>query len=210
MTSDYPMVDVVKVKPMEAFRLWVRFSDGSEGVADLSRLAARTGPMVAPLKDPTYLSQCSLKPACRPGRTATTMRLRPSTPRCARPACSKPLSQRERGRGGGTGRAGRTRMTSEPHGICARTPAETSDARRGHPLAALARLAFSRRKAWRQVPFDRYVADFYCQCGETRRRPPDCDPGGTASSTSGSSDYDDGSLRGDRKFRRARRPLHQR
>ncbi len=51
MTTEYPMVDVVKVKPMEAFRLWVQFSDGSEGVADLSGLAARTGPMAAPLKD---------------------------------------------------------------------------------------------------------------------------------------------------------------
>ena len=57
MTTDYPMVDVVKVKPMEAFRLWVRFSDGSEGVADLSKLAARTGPMVTPLKDPAFFSR---------------------------------------------------------------------------------------------------------------------------------------------------------
>jgi hypothetical protein len=54
MTTDYPMVDVVKVKPMEALRLWVRFSDGSEGVADLSALAARSGRMVAPLRDPAY------------------------------------------------------------------------------------------------------------------------------------------------------------
>lgn len=57
MTTDYPMVDVVKVKPMEAFRLWVRFSDGSEGVADLSKLAARTGPIVTPLKDPAFFSR---------------------------------------------------------------------------------------------------------------------------------------------------------
>jgi hypothetical protein len=57
MTIDYPMVDVVKVKAMEGFRLWVRFSDGGEGVADLSRLVARTGPMVAPLKDPAYFDR---------------------------------------------------------------------------------------------------------------------------------------------------------
>ena len=57
MTTEYPMVDVLKVKPLEAFRLWVRFSDGSEGVADLSRLAARTGPMVAPLKDPAFFGR---------------------------------------------------------------------------------------------------------------------------------------------------------
>ena len=42
---------------MDAFRLWVRFSDGSEGVADLSRLTARTGPMVAPLKDRAFFSR---------------------------------------------------------------------------------------------------------------------------------------------------------
>jgi len=57
MTTEYPMVDVVKVKPMEAFRFWVRFSDGREGVADLSGLAARTGPMVAPLKDPAFFAR---------------------------------------------------------------------------------------------------------------------------------------------------------
>jgi len=51
------MVDVVKVRPMEAFRLWVRFGDGSEGVADLSRLSERTGPMVAPLKDPAFFAR---------------------------------------------------------------------------------------------------------------------------------------------------------
>ncbi len=57
MTIDYPMVDVVKVKPMEGFRLWVRFSDGREGVADLSALTARTGPMVAPLKDREFFGR---------------------------------------------------------------------------------------------------------------------------------------------------------
>ncbi len=51
------MVDVVKVEPREAFRLWVRFSDGRRGVADLSRLAARTGPMAEPLKDPSYFAR---------------------------------------------------------------------------------------------------------------------------------------------------------
>jgi Protein of unknown function (DUF2442) len=55
MTTEYPIVDVVKVKPMDAFR--VGFSNGSEGAADLSRLTARTGPMVAPLKDPAFFSR---------------------------------------------------------------------------------------------------------------------------------------------------------
>ena len=35
----------------------MQFSDGGEGVADLSGLVARTGPMVAPLKDPAYFSR---------------------------------------------------------------------------------------------------------------------------------------------------------
>ena len=57
MTTEYPTVDVVKVRAMEAFCLWVRFSDGTEGVADLSGLATRGGPMVAPLKDPAFFSR---------------------------------------------------------------------------------------------------------------------------------------------------------
>ena len=51
------MVDVVKAKPMKGFRLFVRFSDGSEGIADLSKLAARKGPMVEPLKDPAFFER---------------------------------------------------------------------------------------------------------------------------------------------------------
>ena len=35
----------------------MRFSDGSEGIADLSRLLARTGPMVAPLKDSAFFNR---------------------------------------------------------------------------------------------------------------------------------------------------------
>jgi hypothetical protein len=57
MTTEYPMVDVVKLRPMEAIRLWMRFSDGREGVADLSDLIARSGPMVAPLKDPDFFNR---------------------------------------------------------------------------------------------------------------------------------------------------------
>ena len=57
MPTDYPMVDVVRVKPMEAFRLWIRFSDGGEGVADLSPLASRAGQMAAPLRDHAYFNR---------------------------------------------------------------------------------------------------------------------------------------------------------
>ena len=57
MITEFPMVDVVKLRPMEEFRLWVRFSDGREGIADLSALIARTGPMVGPLKDPDFFNR---------------------------------------------------------------------------------------------------------------------------------------------------------
>jgi hypothetical protein len=57
MTTDFPLVDVVRVKPLEGHRLWVRFSDGREGVADLGGLVTRGGAMVAPLKDPTFFDR---------------------------------------------------------------------------------------------------------------------------------------------------------
>ena len=35
------MKKIVEVKPMEGFRLWLRFSDGFEGVVDLADLAGK-------------------------------------------------------------------------------------------------------------------------------------------------------------------------
>jgi len=56
-TNDFPMVDVLRLRPLEGCRLWLRFTDGTEGVRDLSSLVARGGPMLDPLKDPTYFSR---------------------------------------------------------------------------------------------------------------------------------------------------------
>jgi hypothetical protein len=56
-TSDIPMVDVLRVKALGGHRLRVRFTDGSEGVRDLSGLIAKGGPMVEPLKDPAYFAR---------------------------------------------------------------------------------------------------------------------------------------------------------
>jgi len=56
-TSDFPMVDVLRLRPVEGYRLWVRFTDGSEGVHDLSHLLAQGGPMIEPLKAPDYFSR---------------------------------------------------------------------------------------------------------------------------------------------------------
>jgi len=35
----------------------VRFTDGSEGVRDLSDIVARNGPMIEPLRDPAYFKR---------------------------------------------------------------------------------------------------------------------------------------------------------
>jgi hypothetical protein len=48
------MVKVLEVRPLEGFRLHVRFSDGSEGVRDCADIVAETGPMVEPLRDATF------------------------------------------------------------------------------------------------------------------------------------------------------------
>ncbi len=54
---DLPMVDVLRLKPLEGRKLWLRFSDGSEGVRDLSDVLAGGGPMVEPLKNPAYFER---------------------------------------------------------------------------------------------------------------------------------------------------------
>jgi hypothetical protein len=49
-TSDLPRVDVLRLRPLEGYRLWRRFTDGSEGVHDLSGVIAKGGVMAEPLK----------------------------------------------------------------------------------------------------------------------------------------------------------------
>jgi hypothetical protein len=56
-TNDWPMVDVLRVKALDGYRLWVRFSDGNEGVRDFSDIIAAGGPMVEPLKAPDYFAR---------------------------------------------------------------------------------------------------------------------------------------------------------
>ena len=52
-----PMIDVVSVKPLGGYRLRVAFSDGLFGVHDFSKVVARTGEMVRPLKDPSFFAR---------------------------------------------------------------------------------------------------------------------------------------------------------
>lgn len=51
------MVDVLRVRPLDGHRLWLRFTDGSEGVRDLSDVIAEGGPMVEPLKAQAYFNR---------------------------------------------------------------------------------------------------------------------------------------------------------
>ena len=54
---ELPMVDVVKVRPMAGARLWLRFSDSSEGETDIAPIIAKGGAMVEPLKDATFFAR---------------------------------------------------------------------------------------------------------------------------------------------------------
>lgn len=53
--------DVVEVKPLERYRLWLRFEDGVEGAIDVSKLVPFTG-VFAPLKNTTYFAQVRVNP----------------------------------------------------------------------------------------------------------------------------------------------------
>jgi hypothetical protein len=55
--SDLPMVDVLRLRPLEGHRLWLRFTDGTEGVRDLSDVIAEGGMMVEPLKSKEYFDR---------------------------------------------------------------------------------------------------------------------------------------------------------
>ena len=55
--ADIPLVDVTRLRPLEGHKLWLRFTDGSEGVRDLSDIITHEGPMIAPLRDSAYFSR---------------------------------------------------------------------------------------------------------------------------------------------------------
>ncbi len=48
------MVDVVEVRPLEGYRLYLRFEDGAEGEVDVSGIVTLEG-VFAPLRDPVRL-----------------------------------------------------------------------------------------------------------------------------------------------------------
>ena len=55
--GDFPMVEVLRLRPLEGHKLWLRFTDGSEGARDLSDILAKNGPMIEPLKSPEYFGR---------------------------------------------------------------------------------------------------------------------------------------------------------
>jgi hypothetical protein len=55
--ADFPMVDVLRLRPMDGHRLWLRFSNGREGIRDLSGVVQKGGPMAAPLKDQAFFAR---------------------------------------------------------------------------------------------------------------------------------------------------------
>jgi len=55
--AEFPMVDVLKLKPVRSQKLWLRFSDGYEGICDLSELIASGGSMVEPLQKADYFNR---------------------------------------------------------------------------------------------------------------------------------------------------------
>lgn len=51
------IVKVVSVEPAGEYRLRVRFSNGREGICDLSEMIGRDTPMLAPLADPGFFAR---------------------------------------------------------------------------------------------------------------------------------------------------------
>ncbi|MBZ0259859.1 MAG: DUF2442 domain-containing protein [Hyphomicrobiales bacterium] len=55
--AEFPMVDVIKLKPLDGYKLWVRFSTGEEGVRDYSAMISAGGPVVVPLRDQSFFAR---------------------------------------------------------------------------------------------------------------------------------------------------------
>jgi len=55
------MVDVVEVRPLEGYRLYLRFEDGAEGEVDVSGIVTFEG-VFAPLRDPVRFAEVRVLP----------------------------------------------------------------------------------------------------------------------------------------------------
>ena len=55
------LVKVVETRAVDAQRLWLRFSNGKQGVHDFSGMLAEGGVMVEPLRDPVMFRRVFLE-----------------------------------------------------------------------------------------------------------------------------------------------------
>lgn len=55
------MIKVTEVRALDNSRLWVRFSNGREGVRDFADILAEGGIMVEPLRDPAMFRRVFLE-----------------------------------------------------------------------------------------------------------------------------------------------------
>ena len=55
------MIEVIGIRRHGGFKLELEFSNGIVGARDFEPLIQRTGPMVAPLKDPKYFGRVFLE-----------------------------------------------------------------------------------------------------------------------------------------------------
>ena len=53
--------DIVSVKPLENYQLYLKFEDNQEGIIDISQFIDFTG-IFAPLQDLTYFAQVKINP----------------------------------------------------------------------------------------------------------------------------------------------------
>jgi len=56
----FELVDVVRAEPRGGHRVWVAFSDGTEGERDFADLIAEGGEMVEPLSGPAFFARVFL------------------------------------------------------------------------------------------------------------------------------------------------------
>ena len=49
------------MRPLDGHRLWLRFTDGSEGVHDFAALVSEPDPMLEPLRDEAYFARVFLE-----------------------------------------------------------------------------------------------------------------------------------------------------
>jgi hypothetical protein len=51
------MIDVIGLRRLGGFKLELEFSDGTTGMRDFESILQRSGPMIEPLKDPTFFAR---------------------------------------------------------------------------------------------------------------------------------------------------------